>query len=61
MSFAVACIALPVGIALVIINLVKGENLRLAGQAAALSGLFVSLQANGATAAAAQVFQSVLN
>ncbi|QFT93531.1 hypothetical protein FIU86_11825 [Roseovarius sp. THAF9] len=61
LSFAVACIALPVGIALVIINLVKGENLRLAGQAAALSGLFVSLQANGATAAAAQVFQSVLN
>ncbi|QFT96331.1 hypothetical protein FIU85_03365 [Roseovarius sp. THAF8] len=60
LSLAVACIALPVGVALVIINLVKGENLRLAGQAAALSGLFVSLQANGATAAAAQVIQSVL-
>lgn len=60
LSLAVACIALPVGLALVIINLVKGENLRLAGQAAALSGLFVSLQANGATAAAVQVVQTVL-
>ncbi|MGK7754533.1 MULTISPECIES: hypothetical protein [unclassified Roseovarius] len=61
LTFAVACFALPVGLTLVIINLVKGENLRLAGQAAALSGLFVSLQTSGATAAAAQVVQTVLH
>lgn len=60
LSIAVACIALPVGLALVIFNLLKGENLRLSGQAAALSGLFVSLQANGATAQAIQVVQTVL-
>lgn len=60
LSLAVACIALPVGLALVIINLIKGENLRLVSQAAALSGLFVSLQANGATATAVEVVQSVL-
>lgn len=61
LSIAVACIALPVGLALMIINLVKGENVRLASQMAALSGLFVSFQANGATATALQTVQNALN
>ncbi|MFN3211125.1 MAG: hypothetical protein ACE369_19430 [Roseovarius sp.] len=60
LSIAVACIALPIGVALVIINLVKGENLRLVSQTAALSGLFVSFQANGATATALQAVQDLL-
>ncbi len=60
LSIAVACIALPIGLALVFVNILKGENLRLASQTAALSGLFVSLQANGATATAVEVVQTVL-
>ncbi len=54
-SIAVAILALPVGVALIIINFFKGEDLRLNSQAAALTGLFVALGATGATDTATSV------
>ncbi|GAB4293704.1 MAG: hypothetical protein Kow0058_11910 [Roseovarius sp.] len=51
-SFAVALFALPVGAMLVVINLLRGENLRLASQTAALTGTFIALQSYGAMASA---------
>ena len=60
MSYAVALFCLPVGVALLIINLLRGENLRLASQAAALTGMFLSLQAAGSMAHAANALQSIL-
>lgn len=60
MSLAVAVLALPVGIALLLLNLMKGENLRLASQTAALTGTFVSLEAYGGTAQAMAMIQSML-
>jgi hypothetical protein len=50
MALAVAALALPVGVALLLLNLLKGENLRLASQTAALTGTFIGLQAYPATA-----------
>lgn len=61
MSFSVALIALPVGIALLIINLAKGENLRLSSQTAALTGTFVAFQTLGTTANAMEVIQNFLS
>jgi hypothetical protein len=60
LSIAVALLCLPVGVALAVINLLRGENLRLASQTAALTGTFVTLQATGAVAQATQVIQTVL-
>lgn len=60
MSFAVLLIALPVGVALLIINVAKGENLRLSSQTAALTGTFVALQATGATASAVDALQRLI-
>ncbi|WP_397542998.1 hypothetical protein [Roseovarius salis] len=59
-SIAVAAFSLPVGIALLVINLLKGENLRLASQTAALTGTFIGLQAYGSTAQAMGVIQGLL-
>ncbi len=61
LSIAVALLCLPVGVALAVINLFRGENLRLASQTAALTGTFVTLQATGAVAQATQVIQTVLS
>ncbi len=52
--------ALPVAAALAIINLMRGENLRLASQTAAMTGLFLTLQVHGATAQALQTVQDLL-
>lgn len=52
MSFAVVLFALPIGVALVIVNMAKGENLRLSSQTAALTGTFVAFQTLGTTASA---------
>jgi len=52
LSFGVALFALPIGAALVVLNLMKGENLRLASQTAALTGTFIALESYGATAEA---------
>ncbi|WP_306115155.1 MULTISPECIES: hypothetical protein [unclassified Roseovarius] len=49
-SFTVMIFALPVGAALLVFNILKGENLRLSSQAAALTGTFITLDAHGATA-----------
>ena len=61
MSFIIALFALPVAAALIVVNLVKGENLRLASQTAALTGTFVAFQAYGTTAQAMTVLQSIGN
>jgi hypothetical protein len=60
MTITLGLFALPVAAALAIINLVRGENLRLASQTAAMTGLFLTLQVNGATAAALQTMQDLL-
>ena len=60
MSFAVALFALPVGVALMVLNLLKGENLRLASQTAALTGTFIALQAYGSTAHALGLLRAFL-
>lgn len=51
-SFAVTLFVLPVGVMLLILNLAKGENLRLASQTAALTGTFIALQSFGTMASA---------
>ena len=59
-SFAVTLFALPLGVALMVLNLMKGENLRLASQTAALTGTFLSLQASGASAHALVALQHMI-
>ncbi len=59
-SFIVALFALPVGVTLMIINLFKGENLRLVSQTAALTGTFISFQAYGTTAQAMTAIQQLV-
>ena len=61
MSFAVVLLALPIGLMLVLLNLAKGENPRLAYQAAALTGMFIALQSQGNTAEAMTVMVSLLS
>ncbi len=61
LSFAVALFALPIGVMLMVLNLAKGENLRLASQTAALTGTFVALQAFGTTANAMTTLQSLIH
>ncbi len=60
MSFSVAILCLPVGVTLMIINLLRGENLRLSSQTAALTGTFVALQSMGSMAQAATVIGQLL-
>ena len=57
MAFSVFLFCVPVGIALIIYNLIKGENLRLSSQAAALTGTFVTLNVYGTTAQAMETIQ----
>ena len=59
-SFAVALFALPVGVMLLILNLAKGENLRLASQTAALTGTFIALQSYGTMANAMNTIQGLI-
>jgi len=49
-SLSVAMFALPLAVFLIILNLFRGENLRLAGQAMGLTGLMIPLNASGAFA-----------
>jgi len=60
-SFSVALFALPIGAILVVLNLMKGENLRLASQTAALTGTFIALNAYGATAEAMTVLSKFVD
>lgn len=59
-SFTIAIFALPVGAALLVFNIFRGENLRLSAQAAALTGTFIALDANRATAETLAVLTSLL-
>lgn len=59
-AFTVALFALPVGAALLVFNILKGENLRLSAQVAALTGTFITLDAHGATADAMTLVQSLI-
>lgn len=61
LSFAVTMFALPVGIMLLVLNVTKGENLRLASQAAALTGTFIAFQTYGTMAHAMNTLQVILN
>jgi hypothetical protein len=60
LTITLGLFALPVAAALAIVNLIRGENLRLASQTAAMTGLFLTLQVNGATAQALQAMQDLL-
>jgi hypothetical protein len=60
MTIAVGLFALPVAVGLTIVNLFRGENLRLASQTAALSGTFMVLSSTGQIANAASVVQTIL-
>ncbi len=59
-TFTVSLFALPVGAALLVFNLLKGENLRLTAQAAALTGTFITLETHGATAQTFSVIQHLV-
>ena len=59
-TFTIALFALPVGAALLVFNVLKGENLRLSSQIAALTGTFITLDACGATADAMTRFQGLI-
>lgn len=59
-SFTVMLFALPVGAALLVFNILKGENLRLSSQAAALTGTFITLDAHGATAQTMTLIQGLI-
>ena len=50
LSISVALFFLPLGILLALVNLLRGEDLRLTGQTLALTGLLVTLNTTGATA-----------
>jgi len=59
-TISLGIFALPVAAALVVFNLLRGENLRLTSQTAALTGTFIALQATGSTAQAMIAVQSIL-
>ena len=58
---ALLLVALPVGVALLLVNLIKGENLRLSSQTAALTGTFVAFQSVGLTASAVAILQQLIS
>ncbi|WP_297774697.1 hypothetical protein [uncultured Roseovarius sp.] len=60
MTITLALFALPVAAGLAVFNLLRGENLRLASQTAALTGLFTTLQVHGATAQVLETVQGML-
>lgn len=60
MTYALILLALPVGLALLLLTVVKGENPRLTSQAAALTGPFLAFQTFGTTAQAMSAVQALL-
>lgn len=50
LSLSVAMFALPLAVFLIILNILRGENLRLAGQVMGVAGLMVPLNSSGAFA-----------
>jgi|TARA_R100001369_G_scaffold9031_1_gene21517 hypothetical protein len=55
LTFAIGLFALPVAAALTVVNLLRGENMRLASQTAALTGTFMVLATHGQIAQAANL------
>ncbi len=55
MTVTLGLFALPVAVALAIINLLRGENMRLAAHTTALTGMFMVLATHGQIAQAAQL------
>lgn len=60
LSFAVFLFCIPVGLALIIFNLIMGEDLRLSSQTAALTGTFVTFNVYGTTAQAMETLQHIV-
>jgi hypothetical protein len=50
LAISVGLFALPLAAALVVLNMLRGEDLRRTAQAMALTGTFLSLNSTGATA-----------
>lgn len=59
-TLTVSVLALPVGAALIVLTLLKGENIRLAAQTAALTGMFIGLESAGATAQTIELITSII-
>lgn len=60
LTITLGLFALPMAAALATFNLLRGENLRLTSQTAALTGTFIAFQTFGTTASAMSVLQSML-
>lgn len=60
LTITLGLFALPVAAALAVFNLLRGENLRLTAQSAALTGTFITFQIFGTTASAMSALQSLL-
>lgn len=60
MTITQGLFALPVAAALAVVNLLRGENLRLTSQMSALTGLFMVLASTGQIAQAADLMQALL-
>jgi len=59
LTLTIGLFALPVAAALAVINLLRGENMRLASQTAALTGTFMVLAAHGQIAQAADLLRAL--
>lgn len=60
LTITLGLFALPIAVALAVFNLLRGENLRLTAQTAALTGTFITFQTLGTTAQAMSVVQNLL-
>ncbi|SLN72792.1 hypothetical protein ROG8370_03542 [Roseovarius gaetbuli] len=60
LTITLGLFALPMAAALTVFNLLRGENLRLTSQTAALTGTFIAFQTFGTTASAMSALQSML-
>ncbi|MDT8328377.1 MAG: hypothetical protein RQ750_13495 [Roseovarius sp.] len=60
LTITLGLFALPMAAALTVFNLLRGENLRLASQTAALTGTFITFQTFGTTASAMSALQGML-
>jgi len=60
LTITLGLFALPMAAALAVFNLLRGENLRLTAQTAALTGTFITFQTFGTTASAMSALQNLL-
>lgn len=59
LTFAIGLFSLPVAAALTVVNVMRGENMRLASQTAALTGMFMVLATHGQITQAALLLQTL--